>query len=146
MQYVRRGLERQLIRAVKNFPAVVLTGPRRAGKTYLLRRLFPRASYFLLEDPDVVARLRADPQGFLDGVKTPAILDEVQNVPEVFALVKPRPTPVDGVKSTIFATSRGLRSISWCRGKVARLHWSSARLRERSRQQWRCRCSVWLRR
>jgi hypothetical protein len=77
MRYVRRGLEEQLIRAVKSFPAVVLTGPRRAGKTYLLRHLFPKASYFLLEDPDVVARLRADPQGFLDAVKTPAILDEV---------------------------------------------------------------------
>ena len=90
MRYVRRELERSLIRAVRNFPAVVLTGPRRAGKTYLLRRLFPAASYFLLEDPDLVARLRADPQGFLDAVNTPAILDEVQNVPEVFALVRSR--------------------------------------------------------
>lgn len=90
MRYVRRELEKSLTRAVRNFPAVVLTGPRRAGKTYLLRRLFPEASYFLLEDPDLVARLRADPQGFLDAVKTPAILDEVQNVPEVFALVRSR--------------------------------------------------------
>lgn len=49
--------------------AVVLTGPRRAGKTSLRRRLFPEAGYFMLEDLDVVARLRADPQGFLDAVK-----------------------------------------------------------------------------
>ena len=90
MHYIRRQLEGQVLRAVKGFPAVVLTGPRRAGKTLLLRRLFPKASYFLLEDPDVVARLRADPQGFLDAVKTPAILDEVQNVPEVFAFVRSR--------------------------------------------------------
>ena len=90
MHYIRRQLEGQVLRAAKGFPAVVLTGPRRAGKTLLLRRLFPKASYFLLEDPDVVARLRADPQGFLDAVKTPAILDEVQNVPEVFAFVRSR--------------------------------------------------------
>ncbi len=38
----------------------------------------------------MVARLRADPQGFLDAVKTPAILDEVQHVPEVFAFVRSR--------------------------------------------------------
>lgn len=76
--------------AVRNFPAVVLTGPRRAGKTMLLRRLFPKAHYFLLEDPDVVGRLRADPQGFLDALKTPVILDEVQHVPELFAFVRAR--------------------------------------------------------
>ena len=83
-------MEGQVARAARTFPAVVLTGPRRAGKTSLLRRLFPQASYFLLEDPDIVARLRADPQGFLDGVATPAILDEVQNVPDVFAYVRSR--------------------------------------------------------
>jgi len=90
MRYVRRQLEAQLVKALRGFPAVVLTGPRRAGKTYLLRRLFPQASYFLLEDPDIIARLRADPQGFLDAVKTPAILDEVQHVPEVLAFVRSR--------------------------------------------------------
>ena len=90
MKYIHRELEEQIARAARNFAAVVLTGPRRAGKTMLLRRLFPKASYYLIEDPDAVARLRADPQGFLDEVKTPAILDEVQNVPEVFAFVRSR--------------------------------------------------------
>jgi predicted AAA+ superfamily ATPase len=56
----------------------------------MLQRLLPGASYSLMEDPTVTARLRADPQAFLDGLKLPAILDEVQNVPEVFALVRAR--------------------------------------------------------
>jgi hypothetical protein len=90
MRYVRRLLESSLARAARDFPAIVLTGPRRSGKTSLLRHCFPGAEYHLLEDPDVVARLRADPQGFLDAVKGAAILDEVQNAPEVFAYVRSR--------------------------------------------------------
>ena len=90
MKHVQRELEPVLLKAMRSFPAVVLTGPRRSGKTHLLRQLFPQASYFLLEDPDIVSRLRADPHGFLDGVTTPVILDEVQNVPEVFAHVRSR--------------------------------------------------------
>ncbi len=90
MKYVPRQLAGQIAKALRQFPALVLTGPRRAGKTYLLRHELPDASYQLLEDPAVVARLRADPVGFLDGLKLPAILDEVQNVPEVFAHVRAR--------------------------------------------------------
>jgi predicted AAA+ superfamily ATPase len=55
-----------------------------------LRRLFPKAKYFLLEDPDVIARLRADPRGFLDEIDGPAILDEIQNVPELLNYVRTR--------------------------------------------------------
>ncbi len=90
MRYVRRHLESQIDRAVKAFPAVVVTGPRRAGKTWMLRHLFPKADYYLLEDPDVVARVRSDPQGFLDGVDCPVILDEMQNAPELFAYIRSR--------------------------------------------------------
>ena len=83
MRHVTRQLAGQLERATRGFAAVLLTGPRRAGKTTLLRRLFPKASYRLLEDPDVVARARSDPHGFLDELELPAILDEIQNVPEL---------------------------------------------------------------
>jgi len=90
MRYVERELEPKLQTAARAFPCVVLTGPRRAGKTALLQHCFPRATYRLLEDPDVVARFRHDPQGFLDGLTLPAILDEIQNVPEVFNFVRAR--------------------------------------------------------
>jgi uncharacterized protein len=90
MRYLPRELERQIMAAARSFPTVVLTGPRRSGKTFLLRHLLPKASYHLFEDPDVVARFRRDPQGFLDETKPPAILDEIQNVPEVFNFVRAR--------------------------------------------------------
>jgi predicted AAA+ superfamily ATPase len=43
-----------------------------------------------MEDPAVVARVRADPEAFLDELALPAILDEVQNVPELFGHVRAR--------------------------------------------------------
>ena len=90
MQHICRLLEMQVSSAAESFPAVVLTGPRRSGKTSLLRALFKKAPYFLLEDPDVVSRFRQDPQGFLDAFHGPVILDEVQNVPEIFSFVRAR--------------------------------------------------------
>jgi uncharacterized protein len=90
MHYVERSLGAELLRASRGFPAVILTGPRRAGKTTLFRHLFPKASYVLMEDPDIVARVRADPNGFLDELKLPVILDELQNVPELFNYIRSR--------------------------------------------------------
>ena len=90
MAYVHRVLTDELTRAARAFPALILTGPRRAGKTTLLRRVFPSASYHLLEDPDVVARLRADPRTFLDELALPAILDEIQNTPEILNYIRAR--------------------------------------------------------
>jgi predicted AAA+ superfamily ATPase len=90
MKVVDRILAGSIEKAAKRFPCVVLTGPRRCGKTTLLRRAFPKAGYVLLEDPDVLARVRADPRGFLDALETPVILDEIQNAPELFAYVRTR--------------------------------------------------------
>jgi predicted AAA+ superfamily ATPase len=52
--------------------------------------VFPNASYHLLEDPDTVARFRADPRSFLDEVRLPVVLDEIQNVPEILNYVRAR--------------------------------------------------------
>lgn len=63
MPYTSRKLGPIVLEAARSFPATVVTGPRRAGKTTLLRHLFPRAHYVLLEDPGIQARIRSDPGG-----------------------------------------------------------------------------------
>ncbi len=90
MSYIRRMLETQVEKAARGFPALLLTGPRQCGKTTLLRKLFPRSSYVLLEDLDVIARVRADPRGFLEELTTPVILDEIQNTPELLNYIRTR--------------------------------------------------------
>ena len=90
MHYRPRTLESEIQRAARHFPALLLTGPRRSGKTTLLRHLFPHAHYVLLEEADVVARVRADARSFLDRIRPPVILDEIQNVPELLSYVRSR--------------------------------------------------------
>ncbi|HLH00179.1 MAG TPA: ATP-binding protein [Bryobacteraceae bacterium] len=88
MRFVPRAIENVAREAARRFPALIITGPRRAGKTTLLRRLFPRARYVLLEDPDVQARARADPRGLIESLRLPVIFDEIQNVPELFGYIR----------------------------------------------------------
>src|SRR5438445_8622824 len=90
MRYIPRLLESELDKAAHQFPALIVTGPRRSGKTTMLRRLFPAAAYRLVEDPDVVARVQTDPRGFLDELRPPVILDEIQNVPLIMNYVRTR--------------------------------------------------------
>jgi predicted AAA+ superfamily ATPase len=88
MKYVARLLEPEIDRASSAFSATILTGPRRSGKTTLLRHCFPEAAYVLLEEPDVVASVRSDPRGFLEGLDRPVILDEIQNAPELMNYIR----------------------------------------------------------
>ncbi len=81
-------MEETLSAAFRAFPALVLTGPRRAGKTTLLRRLFSSALYVLLEDPDIQSRDRSDPRGILDELRPPIVFDEIQNVPDLLPYVR----------------------------------------------------------
>ena len=76
-------------RALKTFPALVLTGPRQSGKTTLLRAYFGEThDYVSLENPDIRLRVRNDPAGFIRQATRPVILDEIQYTPELLPYIK----------------------------------------------------------
>lgn len=89
--YQPRAVEAVLRRAARQFPAVVLTGPRQSGKTTTLRRLFGATHrYRSLDLPDVRAAAEADPRGFLEANGPRLILDEIQSAPGLLPYVKER--------------------------------------------------------
>ena len=89
MKYKNRVLANTINRAIKTFPAVVVTGPRQAGKTTLYKVLFSKTHNFVsLEDPDVRLRAKEDPLNFLNQYKPPLIIDEIQYLPELLSYIK----------------------------------------------------------
>lgn len=80
-----------VLEALKYSPVVLVEGPRQSGKTVLARDLVGArvpSRYVTLDDALVLASAKADPQGFVESLEGPVILDEVQRAPEIFLPIK----------------------------------------------------------
>ena len=78
-------------RALRTFPAVLVTGARQAGKTTFLRQEFGASHrYVSLERPEVRLRALSDPMGFFEEHPPPLILDEIQYAPVLLHYIKDR--------------------------------------------------------
>ncbi len=67
---------------------ILILGPRRCGKTTLLRSRFPDFNYSTLDDLDALAWAQRDPKGFVQSLGQAFIIDEIQRCPKLTIAVK----------------------------------------------------------
>ena len=80
----RQATER-ILRLLRGFPVVTVTGPRQSGKTTLVRALLPGKPYVTLESPAQREFARQRPAEFLRQFPNGAVIDEAQHAPELFS-------------------------------------------------------------
>lgn len=83
-----RFVEHRVEEALSDTPVVLIVGPRRAGKTTLVRKLGGAdRTYITLDDQTALEAAQADPTGFIRGLDR-AIIDEIQRVPNLLLAIK----------------------------------------------------------
>lgn len=91
MPLLKRHLQSALLASLADSPVVFIQGARQVGKSTLARSLanhgFARR-YLTLDDAVALSAARADPQGFIAGIDSPVIIDEVQRAPGLALAIK----------------------------------------------------------
>lgn len=90
MKYIKRSLENIVSQVMKEYPVVLVTGPRQVGKTTMLQKLMEGTgrNYVTLDDLNERSLAKNDPEMFLQLHKPPVLIDEVQYAPELFTYIK----------------------------------------------------------
>ncbi len=86
--YHQRGIEKTIRKALKGFPALLITGARQVGKSTLLMQVFKDYEYVTLDDPFHRELANSDPEAFLAHHGRPLIIDEIQYAPQLFTYLK----------------------------------------------------------
>ena len=85
---ISRTLEKKLHELSGYYPVVVVTGPRQSGKTTLCQMVFPDKPYVSLEALDIREFAITDPRGFLLEYADGAIIDEIQQAPDLLSYLQ----------------------------------------------------------
>lgn len=87
-KYIHREIEKILVKAIKQFPVVTVTGPRQSGKTTLIKNVLSDYNFISFDDPLNREKALSDPIFFLESVGRKVILDEIQYVPQLLSYIK----------------------------------------------------------
>jgi predicted AAA+ superfamily ATPase len=92
MKNIARAITPHLLTALSDTPAVMLVGPRQAGKSTLVQGLADGphpARYLSLDDLRTLDAARRDPIGLIESADDgPLVIDEIQRAPELLLPIK----------------------------------------------------------
>jgi predicted AAA+ superfamily ATPase len=91
MDTLARAITPRLLTALADTPAVMLVGPRQAGKSTLVQALAAGshpARYLTLDDLRTLDAAHRDPVGLIESGDGPLIIDEIQRAPELLLPIK----------------------------------------------------------
>ena len=84
-----RAVTRRLAEVHRQFPALLILGPRQVGKTTLARHAFPEAEYCDLEEPSLRQLFLSETTFQIEKrASREVILDEAQAVPPLFSALR----------------------------------------------------------
>ena len=92
IMYIKRNIEEKVISMSKQFPVIMITGPRQVGKSTLLNYISNNekinATYVTLDNIRNRTLAIEDPELFLETYKPPLIIDEFQYAPNLLSYIK----------------------------------------------------------
>lgn len=83
-----RYLEKKIGQLLELFPVVAVIGARQCGKSTLVKRLCPDWQYYDLENPNDYQLITADPVAFFSLNQGQVIIDEAQQYPDIFKVLR----------------------------------------------------------
>lgn len=88
MKGIKRNLEKTARELLEFFPAIIILGARQTGKTTLAQQLKPDWKYLDLDRPSDFEQISRDPEFFFSQYPSHIIIDEAQNYPALFKVLR----------------------------------------------------------
>lgn len=83
-----RAIEKKINQLLTMFSVVAIVGPRQCGKSTLVKQLRPDWKYYDLESPDDYQLISSDPVAFFALNTETVIIDEAQQYPDLFNVLR----------------------------------------------------------
>ena len=87
--YITRTMEKEIIKASKNYPVIMVCGQRQVGKSTMLHHIKEEnRKYVSLDDRNARRLAHEDPDLFFETYGYPIIIDEFQKEPQILEKIK----------------------------------------------------------